>query len=325
LKNKIEISIVITTFNREKNLFYIIGNINKQIGILKDQIEIIICDSNSKKRISIINYIKQFCNLKIYYYNCLINHQAYKRNYGFKKSNGKYVIFIDDDCFPEKKFLYDYLKILTLNRTKTVYCGQVQYIQSKQNKNLIRYRQSRLITHLSSTENIQIKNFISMNMALNKKNSYKMNILFDEKFRHYGFEDFEYAYRLLNNFFKITLIKPLVYHHDNRDFHYFLRKYNYLGEFGIPDIIKINLDAAKKSIFYKINKNILVNFFTKIPKIILLISLLQKFIIFLEMKSYFYLSLIYKSGIFFAFLLGIARRKINYKENDPKVVDSWYK
>ena len=325
MNKQIEISIVIATFNREKNLFNIIHALKKQISILQCHFEIILCDSNSNKRISVINYIKQFNNLKTHYYNCSINHQAYKRNYGLKKSKGKYVIFIDDDCIPENKFLYSYLKILRLNRNNVVYCGHVKYIQFKENKNLIRYRQSRLITHLEHKKNIPIKNFISMNMGINKKLFQLKNVFFDNKFKYYGFEDFEFAYRLLKHSFKIHLIKALVFHYDNRDFDIFLKKYNYLGEFGILDITKINLQAAKKSIFYKIDKNIVLNNFIKIYKIIFFIFMLQKIIIFIEKRSYFYLSFIYKIGIFAAFLLGMIKRKTNYKDNNLLKLNSWYK
>ena len=325
MNKQIEISIVIATFNREKNLFKIIKAFEKQISILKCQFEIILCDSNSNKRISIINYIKQFNNLKIHYYNCPINHQAYKRNYGLKKSKGKYVIFIDDDCIPENRFLDSYLKILRLNRKNVVYCGQVKYIIFNENKNLIKYRQSRLVNHLEQKKNIPIKNFISMNMGINKKFFHLKNIFFNNKFKYYGFEDFEFAYRLLKNSFTIKLIKPLVFHYDNRNFKMFLKKYNYLGEFGILDIIQINLEAAKKSIFYQIDKNILLNKFLKIHKIIYFISMLQKWILFIEKRSYFYLSFIYKIGIFVAFLLGMIKRKKNYKENNLLKLNSWYK
>ena len=325
MNKQIEISIVIATFNREKNLFKIIKAFEKQISILKCQFEIILCDSNSNKRISIINYIKQFNNLKIHYYNCPINHQAYKRNYGLKKSEGKYVIFIDDDCIPENRFLDSYLKILRLNRKNVVYCGQVKYFQFNENKNLIKYRQSRLVNHLEQKKNISIKNFISMNMGINKKFLHLKKIFFNNKFKYYGFEDFEFAYRLLKSSFRIKLIKPLVFHYDNRNFKMFLKKYNYLGEFGILDITQINLEAAKKSIFYQIDTNILLNKFIKIHKIIYFISMLQKSILFIEKRSYFYLSFIYKIGIFVAFLLGMIKRKKNYKENNLLKLNSWYK
>jgi glycosyltransferase involved in cell wall biosynthesis len=98
-KKKIDISIIITTFNRVDNIIKIINSFQKQINITKN-FEIIICDSNSKNKLRIINYINQFINLKIKYLNCPVNHQAYKRNFGAKHSSGDYLIFIDDDEIP---------------------------------------------------------------------------------------------------------------------------------------------------------------------------------------------------------------------------------
>ena len=56
--NKIHTSIIITTFNREKNIFELINLVNKQVRIVKNMIEIIICDSNSKKKIIYIKLYK---------------------------------------------------------------------------------------------------------------------------------------------------------------------------------------------------------------------------------------------------------------------------
>ena len=93
-------------------------------------LEIIICDSNSKKKLSIIDYIKQFKVVNIRYYNCTVNHQAYKRNYGLGKSSAEYVIFIDDDCFPGKQFLNNYLKNFKRNRNKQIYWSEQPVIPS---------------------------------------------------------------------------------------------------------------------------------------------------------------------------------------------------
>jgi glycosyltransferase involved in cell wall biosynthesis len=118
--NHFDLSIVISTFNRERNVIEIINLLNKQNNFLKKNIEIIICDSNSKKRFSIINYLKQFNNLKILYFNCKVNHQAFKRNFGLKKSSSNSVIFIDDDCFPDVNFLFNYYRYLKLNKSKII-------------------------------------------------------------------------------------------------------------------------------------------------------------------------------------------------------------
>jgi glycosyltransferase involved in cell wall biosynthesis len=324
VKKKIYLSLIITTFNREKNIFEIINSIGKQICILKDSVEIIICDSNSTKKLSLLNFIKQFKGIKINHYNCKINHQAFKRNYGIKNSSGRNKIFIDDDCFPERKFLYNYLKILSLNRKKNIYFGLVNYVNFKQNENLIKYRQSRVFCS-PNHENVPYKNFLTMNMAYNDGTILKNEIFFDNRFRNYGFEDFEFAYRFKKKKYKLLQIKSIVFHRDNRNFEDFLNKYNFLGSHGINDIIKINITAAKDLIYYRIEKNFLIGLFLKIPLIRFFLAFMQKSISFYEKKTKFYNPLIYSLGIVVAYLKGVSHRSFYLKEKNYNLKDQWYK
>ena len=315
-------SVVISTFNRENNIIKIINILNNQNNFQKKNFEIIICDSNSKKNLLIRNYIKQFTELKVNYFNCLVNHQAYKRNYGFKKALGKYVIFIDDDCFPEKNFLHKYYTYFRLNRNKLIYCGLVKYNIFYSIRNFIHYRQSRQISLDSiNKNNIPPKNFVSMNMGLTKKFFYNKKYIFDNKFRHYGFEDYEFAYRAIVNSYKIILINSLVYHNDKRNFLQFILKYNYIGEYGITDIVKINIKAAQQSIFYKIENNFLINLFLNIPKINKFFDKILIILVFIEKNNFFYISFLYKFGIFIAYLKGVILRKKKYQTRG----NSWYK
>ena len=321
--NKINTSIIITTFNREKNIFELINFINKQINIQKNTLEIVICDSNSKRRLSILNYIKNFGGIRIVYYNCKINHQAFKRNYGIKNSLGKYKIFIDDDCFPENNFLYQYLKTLHLNRKKIIYCGLVSYIKFNENKNLIKYRQCRVYS-LPNHQSVPCKNFLTMNMGYNSDTVCKNDIFFSNKFRNYGFEDFEFAYRFKEKSYKLIQLKSLVYHRDNRNFDDFLKKYNFLGTYGIVDIIKINLKAAKNLIYYKIEKNFFISIFLKIPSIKFFLIFFEKTITLIEKVMPFYLAFLYEIGILVAYLKGVVLRNSfseakNFKKNE------WYR
>ena len=323
-KNQIQTSIIITTFNREKNIFELIGLLNKQLNILKKTIEIIICDSNSKKRLSILSYIKQFHGLKIIYYNCKINHQAFKRNYGIKNSAGKYKILIDDDCFPDNNFLKDFIKILQLNRKRSLYCGLVKYVQFQENARLIKYRQSR-VYYLNKKENVPHKNFLTMNMGLNSCVLPKIKIIFNNKFRNYGFEDFEFAYRFKKNYYKLLQIKSLVYHRDNRNFDDFLKKYNFLGCYGIIDIIQINLIAAKDLIYYKIEINFIINFFLKIPFARHFLHWIERFVSFIERKTSFYFPLLYNIGIAIAYLKGVTLRSYYREKKIFNLRYEWYK
>jgi glycosyltransferase involved in cell wall biosynthesis len=323
---KINMSIIITTFNRVDNIIKIINSFQKQINIKKN-FEIIICDSNSKNKLRIINYINQFINLKIKYLNCPVNHQAYKRNFGAKHSSGDYLIFIDDDCFPNNKFLFDYFNLLKIGKTKTIYCGLVKYFQFHDEKNLIQYRNDRLVS-LKNThaKNILEKNFISMNMALPKKIFLTNKFLFDNRFRFYGFEDFEFAYRFKKKSYQIILTKALIFHKDQRNFEQFLIKYFTLAQFGITDIIKINLSAAKKSIFYKIENNFFIKLILNLPFIDSLLTFLEKFVIFIDKKIFFYFSPIYKLGILVAYLRGVKKRyNVATQDNYLLMTNNWYK
>jgi glycosyltransferase involved in cell wall biosynthesis len=325
MKNN-NISIVITTYNRLENIFQIISSLQKQVCVNKN-FQIIICDSNSNHRLKIINYIKQFLNLDILYLNCPVNHQAFKRNFGAKHASGEHIIFIDDDCFPHNRFLFNHYNHLKNSKMKVIYCGVVKYIDCSSSKYLIRYRGDRLITFKSSNaKNIVEKNFISMNMAISKKILLTNKFLFDKRFRFYGFEDFEFAYRYKKKGYKIVLSKALVFHKDQRNFDKFLKKYHALEEFGITDISKINLNAAKKSIFYKIEYNFFINFLLKIPFVHNLLSFIEKLIIVIDRKIFFYFSPLYKAGIFIAFLRGLLKRSQNQTKHSYLITDNnWYK
>jgi len=314
-------SIVIPTYNREKNIFQILKLLSKQI-CTSSKIEIIICDSNSRNRAKLLSFIQSFNRKNIIYANIKINHQALKRNYGVKISNAKNIIFIDDDCMPSNKFLYYHLRKLNLERKKEIYCGSVKYCKSKNNNNLINYRDSRLIKFSDiSSKNIPAKNFISMNMSC-KLNILKSNI-FDPRFRHYGFEDFEFAYRLKTQF-KFILIEALINHKDDRSFNDFLKKHYYLGKFGIQDIIKINHKAYKNTIFYKIENNFLIKFLKKIIFLQLILKIFIFFLIKIEKQLTNSHPFIYRAGIFLAFLSGSIERSFEVNSTYKDLV-KWYK
>ena len=200
----------------------------------------------------------------------------------------------------------------------------VKYVQFKENERLIKYRQSR-VYYLNEKENVPNKNFLTMNMGLNSSALPKSNVIFNNKFRNYGFEDFEFAYRFKKNHYKLIQIKSLVRHKDNRNFDAFLKKYNFLGSHGINDIIQINLSAAKDLIYYKIEKNIFINFFLKIPGARFFLHCIERFISFFERKTSFYISLLYNIGITIAYLKGVSLRSYYIKENNQSSKNEWYK
>ena len=107
------ISIIIPTYKRSNNLVKLVNNLIKN-NINFKNFEIIICDSD-KLNITypiIKNLIQKFKNIRIKYINIIENNHSKKRNIGIKNASSKFLIFLDDDCLPEKNFISKYYKIL---------------------------------------------------------------------------------------------------------------------------------------------------------------------------------------------------------------------
>lgn len=103
------VSVIITTFNREKYLNKAIESVFKQTY---SNIEIIVVDDGSKN-----NYAESICNN---YSNCIYLFKkngglSSARNYGINQSKGDFIAFLDDDDFWESSKIEKQLKILVDN------------------------------------------------------------------------------------------------------------------------------------------------------------------------------------------------------------------
>ena len=146
------VSIIIPTFKRPKSLVRLIDNlIRKNLNFRN--FEIIICDSDKLKfNCNLIKKISNnFKNIKLKYINILENNHSKKRNVGIRNASSNLLIFIDDDCFPEKNFINNYYKILSQKKYKAIYCGSVTY--PKNNNSFTRYRESR---HFQISKKIKV-------------------------------------------------------------------------------------------------------------------------------------------------------------------------
>ena len=81
--------------------------------------------------------------------------------------------------------------------------------------------------------------------------------LFNENFTGYGFEDFEFGYRYLSNGFKLHQSHAAIIHDEGHpDINDYIKKYYHLGRDGMQNLI-LNILAAKETIYYKIESNLL--------------------------------------------------------------------
>jgi glycosyltransferase involved in cell wall biosynthesis len=328
--NKVLITVVIPTYNRSKYLLKILEILKKNFLNFKF-FEIIICDSFSKDSTNLkVNFFKKenkFINIT--YLNIAQNNHALKRNKGVECAKGKYIIFLDDDCMPkDNNFIKEYYSIFKKNfhHRKIVYCGLVMFPKFLLIKNFIKYRQSRhVLLDMNSSKNIlnlRPDKIVTMNMGFQKNNYIIKTKLFNKDFNCYGFEDYEFGFRLLESGFKIILCKPLVYHYDSRSYPSYMKKIEFLGFKSMKRLIQVNFLAAKDNNFYKLEDNFFIKYFLNFYFFKIVLIFLRRFAVFHD-RHLFYSSLIYKIGIISSYLLGCFNKKMYLYEYYK--IKSWYK
>jgi len=325
---KVLISVVIPTFNRSNYLIKILNILRTNFLNFKN-FEILICDSFSKDqtKIKLDFFMKNNPFLPISYFNIRQNNNSSKRNICIKKAKGKYIILLDDDCFPVNDFIRQYYFILEKYKcNKYIYCGSVKYPNDLLNNNFVRYRQSRHFflkkKYSIYTKRLPSKNIVTMNMAFDKNIILKNNLLFNEKFNKYGFEDYEFGFRLVENNFLLFPSSPLVYHFDNRNFHKYLDKLKFIGFESANFLKKINYKAAINNNFYRLEANFIFKNFINIKIFRILLEKFEKLSIIVD-KSFIYFPMIYKFAFLGAYLQGcIIRLDKNYFQT---IKNRWYK
>ena len=320
--SKFYLSIIIPTYKRNEKLKKIINQLIS-ISPLNFNIQILIINNIKKK--SKFNFTKKK-NVKIQYLYVKKNSNAIKRNKGIKFAVGNNLILIDDDCLPEKNFISDYIKLFKKLKNNEILCGSVKYLKNKINsENFIRYRQSRHFisynNNLNRKINLKASKVVTMNMGMKNSRLLKKTNYFDKKFGGYGFEDYEFGFRLIKQGFKFIPTKPTIFHLDERNYQSYLNKIYFLARHSVKSLKKINYDSWKNTIYFKIENNFLVNVVSKSKLFYILIEILERFIVFIEKNIFLYLPNLYRFGIFLSYCRGYYDRKRLKKR---KKYD-WYK
>jgi glycosyltransferase involved in cell wall biosynthesis len=325
MKNDFIISVIIPTYNRSHYLKKIISKLN----LRNFKIEVIICDSYSTDDTRNVAYElkKKYTYLNIKYYNVSKNNNSLKRNAGIKNSRGSYIVLIDDDCIPEKNFLENYLYLLKNNKNKEILCGSVKYTNISLKKNFIKYRQSRhfVIENKRTVDNqkkLMPKQVVTMNMAFKKDLILKNRIFFNDKFNAYGFEDFEFAYRIVKKGIKIIASSPVVYHLDDRSFEKYLMKIKFIGYQSSAFLYKLNKKAALSNNFFKLENNFIFKYLLNNFIFNLIFVFLERLFVSID-KRFIYCPFIYKPAIAITYMQGCILR--NNKEKSESYINSWYK
>lgn len=319
------ISIVISTYQRVKKLTLVLESlINQKENFFLD---IIIVDSFSQdgSKVAIDNYKTKNNFDFINYYNIEENILSSKRNFGLKKAKYNKVILLDDDCIPKKNFLDIFTSDLNDIDEYTILSGVVTYPEEYlKNSPYLRFRQSTHFQESKVNKNIELntKNFVAMNMALNIGTNNKKDILFDEKFVGYGFEDYEFAYRLKKKGYSLKQSKASIIHNEGiPDLEMYLKKYYHLGRDGMKNFLKIDENAAKTTIYYKIETNLFLTLLLNIFTRDLLFNNLFKLLTYLNNKNIFNLGILIN---FFRMMFYFKGFKNRFSKNLDIKNRNWY-
>jgi hypothetical protein len=153
-----------------------------------------------------------------------------------------------------------------------------------------------------------------MNMGMKNSKLLKKTKYFNNKFSNYGFEDYEFGYRLIKKGFNLIPSKPTIYHLDERNFRSYLNKIYFLSRYSTNVLKKINYKSWKQTIYFRIEDNLIFNLLTKLKIFYFLIEIFEKFIVYLE-KYIFYIPRLYRLAIFLSYYRGYCDRKDKNKKN----------
>lgn len=311
------VTIIIPTWKRNSILKKILQSLLYHQTFKLIKYEIIIVDSSKNRNLEIVN------DKNIRYFNYLRNSNASKRNFGLSKAKFNNIILLDDDCVPSKFFLFHYYRLFRSLNERVVINGSVKYneIDIKQNR-YINYREKSHFIVTSKTnlisENLSPSLVVTMNMGF-KFYKNKPQIYFNEKFGNYGFEDYEFSYRLQKKSFKFFKGCPLVIHNEKRSFEKYLNKFYYLGNVSSKIFADIDLKAFSTSNYYKIENFFIIKIIKNSIFFIRLIIILGKICLHLNRFTHYNFRFLIKLNIIFFYLLGFLDRKNNINRTL-----SWY-
>lgn len=214
--NKDLISIIIPVYNTGLSAKRLI------IQLLSDaykNIEIIVVDDGSKDgSLGILNTIK---DERLRIFSKKNGGAASARNYGIKKTKGKYIIFLDSDDLISKKYLTELHKGINEDPKNKLAVTSVKYCRVKRNeeknvylRNIKRGRKESLTTYILRMLVIDGRIYSSTNKIYEAEIIKKNNLQFDEGRDFAEDTHFVLKYLKATGDCKIKLIlKPLYYYY----------------------------------------------------------------------------------------------------------------
>lgn len=216
-----KISVIVSTYNRPDYLSFVLSSLKKQLNA--GEFEVIIADdgSGNETKQLIEDFQKKFPIPLLHAWQEDIGFRlAASRNNACKLSSGEYLVFLDGDCIPKRDFVEKHRKLAEKGYFVS---GTRVLLSEKFSQNLV--QQSITLdpnNYLKFFSHFQNKDFNKLSSLfynpffprkLDKENWKKLrgcnfavwrdDLLkingFDEQFTGWGFEDSDFAVRLINS------------------------------------------------------------------------------------------------------------------------------
>lgn len=199
-----KVSYIITTFQRKEALKRHFGLIEKQT-IKPD--EVLVCDDGSTdgtKELTKKRSYRYFNTGKTDTFNA-----AESRNNGIRNAKHDIIIMTDVDCLPHPRLIEEYVKNFNQNEIQIGYRSSREEYLGVDPDNF-EVEEGKMKIYESRNTKIPYGMFTSGNACMRREAS---QIMYNEKFTGYGYEDSEFAYRLhQEGYYFIWNKKSIIYH-----------------------------------------------------------------------------------------------------------------
>lgn len=257
-------TIIITTWNRRCILEEIITTLYNQ-SYPRQSYQIIVCDSHSTDGTAemIVEMASQLVDLDLRVVQAF-NSISHKRNAGIRNAEGRYLIFLDDDCVPGNDFIDKHINFIKSSPLRSLCSGLIMYrdLGRFKSKSYAKYKIDRhnLTNNNSGRKNKAARSIVAMNLCVRKTDLLANEIFFNERICAYGLEDYDFAKQCLAKSFQMYIGEAFIYHEEvNATFFAFARKITELSKSAMPILLSQNSYQIKDLPFYALEINRFVN------------------------------------------------------------------
>jgi len=260
---KIKLSIIIPTYNRESILLRTLKALDEQEYNMKE-VEVLVIDDHSDKSpgTSVIGLKTRYL-LSFFRMDKNIG-QGMVRNRAIDMAQGKYLLFIGDDTIPEKNLIQEHMKLHDQNEGIAV-LGQVRWAEEVRNEFMDYIARIQFHYQTIKDKNNVKLHFYTSNISLAK--TWFKQERYSSKFLNYGLEDLEIGYRLEKQGLRVVYNpKAIVNHVHKYDFKEFCDRMKKVGKSAVI-FVKLHPELKRRYIPFGLNILLKISFWLSRRKI----------------------------------------------------------